>query len=159
MKSRLIISLLASGLLQALPAHANPAAETPAQSPATTPAEPTMVTAPSVQKIDQIVGSGNEVTVGNTVSVHYTGWLHDPFAKQEHGRMFDSSKGRAPLSFTLGAGRLIKGWEQGVVGMKVGGKRTLIIPPELGYGANGAGNGVIPPNAQLIFDIELLSAK
>lgn len=110
-------------------------------------------------KIDQKVGSGKEALPGNTVYVHYTGWLHDPFANKERGNKFDSSVGQQPFSFTIGSGRVIKGWEQGVAGMKVGGKRTLIIPPELGYGAAGAGNGMIPPNAYLIFDIELLEVR
>ncbi len=111
-----------------------------------------------VQKIDEKVGTGREAATGNTVYVNYTGWLHDPFAAKEHGIKFDSSQGRPPFTFTLGAGRVIKGWEQGVLGMKVGGKRTLIIPPDLAYGATGAG-GVIPPNAHLIFDIELIDVK
>ncbi|MFZ6679547.1 FKBP-type peptidyl-prolyl cis-trans isomerase [Undibacterium sp. Tian12W] len=110
-------------------------------------------------KIDEKVGSGKEALPGNTVFVHYTGWLHDPFASRERGNKFDSSVGQQAFSFTIGSGRVIKGWEQGVAGMKVGGKRTLIIPPELGYGAAGAGNGMIPPNAYLIFDIELLDVK
>ncbi|NVK35918.1 MAG: FKBP-type peptidyl-prolyl cis-trans isomerase [Rhodobacteraceae bacterium] len=97
-------------------------------------------------------GSGEEANVGETVTVHYTGWLMD-------GTKFDSSLDRGtPFSFTLGEGRVIKGWEQGVEGMQIGGKRELIIPPELGYGANGAGN-VIPPNATLRFEVELLQVK
>lgn len=111
-----------------------------------------------LRKIDEKVGTGKEATVGNTVYVHYTGWLHDPFAVKEHGAKFDSSQGNSPFSFTIGAGRVIKGWDQGVAGMKVGGKRTLIIPPELAYGAAGAG-GVIPPNSHLIFDIELIDVR
>ena len=97
-------------------------------------------------------GTGEEADVGKTVTVHYTGWLMD-------GTKFDSSLDRnQPFSFTLGERRVIPGWEQGVVGMKVGGKRELIIPPELGYGARGAGN-VIPPNATLKFEVELLAVK
>jgi len=101
-------------------------------------------------------GEGAEATAGKKVSVHYTGWLSDNGAK---GRKFDSSLDRGqPFQFTLGARQVIAGWDEGVVGMRVGGKRTLVIPPELGYGARGAG-GVIPPNATLIFDVELLGVQ
>jgi len=104
-------------------------------------------------KIEDItVGDGDEAVNGKTVQVHYTGWL-------TNGTKFDSSKDRGkPFEFPLGAGRVIKGWDQGVAGMKVGGKRILHIPPELGYGTRGAGN-VIPPNAQLKFEVELLGVK
>jgi FKBP-type peptidyl-prolyl cis-trans isomerase FkpA len=102
-----------------------------------------------LQYTDDVVGTGAEATTGKTAVVHYTGWLMD-------GTKFDSSVDRdQPFSFPLGAGQVIKGWDEGVVGMKVGGKRTLIIPPALGYGARGAGN-VIPPNATLKFDVQLL---
>ena len=109
-------------------------------------------------KTDTVVGKGKEAASGRTVEVHYTGWLHDEAAKNKRGKQFDSSVGRGPFSFPLGAGRVIKGWDEGVAGMKVGGKRTLVIPPELGYGSRGAG-GVIPPNATLVFDVELLDVK
>jgi len=114
--------------------------------------------AQGLTKTDTVVGKGTEAVAGKTVVVHYTGWLHDAAAKDKRGKQFDSSVGRGPFSFPLGAGRVIKGWDEGVAGMKVGGKRTLIIPPELGYGARGAG-GVIPPNATLVFDVELLEVK
>lgn len=105
---------------------------------------------------DVKVGTGAEAVSGKTVDVHYTGWLDEQGHK---GNKFDSSVDRGvPFSFPLGAGRVIKGWDEGVAGMKVGGKRTLMIPPDLGYGARGAG-GVIPPNASLIFDVELLEVK
>lgn len=98
---------------------------------------------------DTVVGNGDEASAGQTVSVHYTGWLED-------GSKFDSSKDRnAPFNFKLGAGMVIRGWDEGVQGMKVGGTRKLTIPSELGYGTRGAGN-VIPPNATLIFEVELL---
>lgn len=105
---------------------------------------------------DEVVGSGAQPKSGQQVSVHYTGWLDEKGAK---GKKFDSSRDRGtPFSFTLGAKQVISGWDIGVATMKVGGKRTLVIPPELGYGARGAG-GVIPPNATLIFDVELLGVK
>ncbi|MFZ6655056.1 FKBP-type peptidyl-prolyl cis-trans isomerase [Undibacterium sp. TJN19] len=154
MKNRFLMTL--TGTLLACAFLYTPASN--AQTPASAPAE-SMVTGPTVQKIDQVVGNGREAHTGNSVFVQYTGWLHDPFAKKEQGKLFDSSKGRPPFTFTLGAGRVIKGWDQGVEGMRVGGKRTLIIPAELAYGARGAGNGVIPPNATLIFEIELLEVR
>ena len=105
---------------------------------------------------DTKAGDGATAASGNKVSVHYTGWLYNNGAK---GAKFDSSVDRGqPFQFTLGAHQVIAGWDEGVVGMKVGGKRTLIIPPELGYGARGAG-GVIPPNATLMFDVELLGVQ
>ncbi len=114
---------------------------------------------PQLQKIDIKVGAGDEAEVGKTVSVHYTGWLYDENAPDKKGKKFDSSFDRQEtFSFMLGAGRVIKGWDQGVQGMKVGGQRTLIIPPSMAYGERGAGN-IIPPNATLIFDVELISLK
>jgi len=110
-----------------------------------------------LQKIDSLVGTGAEAHPGNEVSVHYTGWLFDESAPESKGKKFDSSVDRGqPFNFPLGGGRVIKGWDLGVSGMKVGGKRTLIIPAAMGYGARGAG-GVIPPNATLVFDVELLA--
>jgi FKBP-type peptidyl-prolyl cis-trans isomerase FkpA len=112
-----------------------------------------------LKKIDTVVGSGDEATVGKKVSVHYSGWLFDRKAENQRGKAFDSSIGRTPFGFEIGKGQVISGWEQGVSGMKVGGKRTLIIPSILAYGPNGAGNGLIPPLADLIFDIELLDVS
>ena len=107
-------------------------------------------------KTDVKLGEGDLAAAGKSVSVHYTGWLYDAAAPDQHGKKFDSSRDRnEPFDFPLGAGRVIKGWDQGVEGMKVGGQRTLVIPAHLGYGARGAG-GVIPPNATLVFDVELL---
>ena len=110
-------------------------------------------------KIDVKTGTGKEATPGKMVSVHYTGWLFDKSAADNKGKKFDSSRDRpGHFTFPLGAGRVIKGWDQGVQGMKVGGQRTLIIPPSMGYGARGAGN-VIPPNATLVFDVELMGVQ
>jgi FKBP-type peptidyl-prolyl cis-trans isomerase FkpA len=134
-----------------------PISQVSAQETATSAASTTPV-APSLQQIDVKIGTGKEAIAGSTVVVHYSGWLFDAKDTKLHGVAFDSSVGRGPFSFPLGAGRVIKGWDQGVAGMKVGGKRTLIIPAELGYGARGAG-GVIPPNATLVFDVELLDVK
>ena len=108
-----------------------------------------ITTSSGLQYIDLTVGAGATAQAGQTVTVHYSGWL-------ENGKKFDSSVDRGqPFSFPLGAGRVIKGWDEGVQGMKVGGKRKLIIPSNLGYGARGAG-GAIPPHATLIFEVELL---
>ena len=118
-----------------------------------------MSTANGLQIDDQVTGSGPEARAGQSVTVHYTGWLHDPAAPQGRGRKFDSSKDRGePFEFDLGSGNVIAGWDEGVQGMKVGGTRKLTIPPQLGYGARGAG-GVIPPNATLVFEVELLDVR
>lgn len=112
-----------------------------------------------LQMTDVKIGTGAEATAGKTVTVHYTGWLYDVNTAEHHGAKFDSSRDRnEPFPFALGAGQVIQGWDQGVAGMKVGGQRTLVIPPALGYGSRGAG-GVIPPNATLVFDVELLDVK
>ncbi|MBG0800372.1 FKBP-type peptidyl-prolyl cis-trans isomerase [Methylocystis sp. H4A] len=109
-----------------------------------------------LQYKDTKVGTGATPKIGQTAVVHYTGWLYN---NGEKGKKFDSSRDRGqPFEFPLGQGQVIKGWDEGVETMKVGGKRTLVIPPELGYGARGAG-GVIPPNAWLIFDVELVGVK
>jgi FKBP-type peptidyl-prolyl cis-trans isomerase len=112
-----------------------------------------------LQKTDVKQGSGTEATPGRAVVVHYTGWLYDTSKPDSRGAKFDSSRDRGvPFGFVLGAGRVIKGWDQGVAGMRTGGQRTLVIPPALAYGERGAG-GVIPPNATLIFDVELLDVQ
>ena len=111
-----------------------------------------VTTSSGLEYVDLVVGTGTQPAAGQTVSVHYTGWLTD-------GRKFDSSVDRGqPLVFPVGRGRVIKGWDEGVGSMKVGGKRKLTIPPHLGYGASGAG-GVIPPNATLVFEVELLGVQ
>jgi FKBP-type peptidyl-prolyl cis-trans isomerase FkpA len=121
---------------------------------------PTMTTEiTELQKIDTQVGTGREAEPGFNVTVHYTGWLFDAAAEDHKGKKFDSSLDRKqPFNFFLGGGQVIQGWDEGFAGMKIGGKRTLIIPSEMGYGARGAG-GAIPPNATLIFDVELLDVK
>ena len=118
-------------------------------------AQPKTITTDSGLKYtDHNVGTGDEAVKGAAVEVHYTGWLYKDGTR---GKKFDSSVDRGkPFSFSLGAGQVIRGWDEGVEGMKVGGKRELIIPAELGYGARGAGGGLIPPNATLDFEVELL---
>lgn len=149
--SRRLTRLLAAAALAAAPALF-------AQSPPSTPARPHFAVT-ELKTIDVKPGTGAEAVSGKPVLVHYTGWLHDPAAPEGKGRKFDSSRDRGvPFGFFLGAGRVIKGWDEGVAGMKVGGQRTLVIPPSLGYGERGAGN-VIPPNATLIFDVELVDVK
>jgi FKBP-type peptidyl-prolyl cis-trans isomerase FkpA len=129
------------------------------ESPATPPA-PQAAAPAALLVTDLVKGVGDEALPGMTVIVHYTGWLYDPLAKDHHGRQFDSSRKRGqPLSFPLGAGHVIGGWEQGIPGMKVGGTRRLVIPPELAYGDKGVGGGAIPPNATLVFEIELLAVE
>ena len=121
-----------------------------------------VITAPAQEplvKTDTVIGTGREATVGSTVYMHYTGWLYKPMAVKQHGRKFDSSFDRGqPLDFVLGTGRVIKGWDQGIVGMKVGGKRTLVIPSHLAYGSRAVGE-IIKPGSDLIFDVELVDVK
>jgi peptidylprolyl isomerase len=119
-------------------------------------AQPVMTTPSGLKIIDTLPGTGASPKTGQTCVMHYTGWLYENATK---GKKFDSSVDRnEPFAFKIGVGQVIPGWDEGVLTMKVGGKRTLIIPPELGYGARGAG-GVIPPNATLIFDVELIGIK
>jgi FKBP-type peptidyl-prolyl cis-trans isomerase FkpA len=138
------------------------ASKTPNPStPATSTKENTAMTntITELQKIDTQVGTGREAESGFNVTVHYTGWLYEAAAEGHKGKKFDSSLDRnQPFNFFLGGGQVIQGWDEGFAGMKIGGKRTLVIPSEMGYGARGAG-GAIPPNAALIFDVELLDVK
>jgi peptidylprolyl isomerase len=126
-----------------------------AAAPVATTAAAAQAAQPNQLKITDVkLGSGAVAKAGEQVTVHYTGWLYEHGAR---GKKFDSSVDRGtPFSFALGAGNVIPGWDKGVAGMKVGGKRTLIIPPDLGYGADGTPDGTIPPGATLIFDVELL---
>jgi peptidylprolyl isomerase len=133
----------------------------PIPTKATTPSKPTtpsmITTATGLKYVDTRVGTGVASVRGRTCLVHYTGWLNN--GRGGHGRKFDSSLDRRePLAFPVGVGRVIKGWDEGLMGMKVGGKRTLYIPSYLGYGPQGAG-GDIPPNADLIFDVELVGVQ
>jgi FKBP-type peptidyl-prolyl cis-trans isomerase FkpA len=118
-----------------------------------TPSPPT-TTAPYSQT-DLLVGTGADALTGSTVTVNYTGWLYDATKTDNKGLQFDSSIGRTPFQFTLGTGQVIRGWDQGIPGMKVGGRRRLVIPPSLAYGESRS--GPIPPNATLLFDVELVS--
>jgi FKBP-type peptidyl-prolyl cis-trans isomerase FkpA len=128
-------------------------------APAAPVAPKTPPARPAYTRTDLQVGTGREAQKGQGLSVHYTGWLYDPTQPEMKGRMFDSSRDRGPFNFQLGAGQVIPGWDQGFDGMKVGGRRRLIIPPSLGYGVDGAGGGIIPPNATLIFEMELLDVQ
>ena len=149
-----LIGAMIGALYAGQMALAQPASSSSSKSTSNLDAKPM-----TLQKIDSKQGTGVEAVAGKTVVVHYTGWLYDEAAPDHKGSKFDSSLDRkSPFSFPLGAGRVIRGWDQGVAGMKVGGTRTLVIPPDLGYGERGAG-GVIPPNATLIFDVELLDVK
>ena len=164
----LVASLLVACTARDEPAKpADGAAGAAASAPATTPAPEAAAAAPAstgtetmaLQKTDLSPGNGAEIASGQTALVHYTGWLYDAVAPENKGAKFDSSVDRnEPFEFPVGGGFVIKGWDEGVVGMKVGGKRRLVIPPELGYGSRGAG-GVIPPGATLVFDVELVEIR
>ena len=152
MLTSLVISLAIglSSILQAASGSAAPNQKVAAKS---TPDEKVISTPSGLKYVDQKVGTGEVARNGMKVRVHYTGWLKD-------GKKFDSSVDRGqPFEFTLGAHQVIRGWDEGVAGMKVGGKRKLIIPPQLAYGDRGAGGGLIPPNAELTFDVELLAVN
>jgi FKBP-type peptidyl-prolyl cis-trans isomerase FkpA len=163
----MLCALAASAAQAQTPAAAPEApAVAPAPAPVAAPAPVVVGSAtpgPAAEQltvIDNKIGTGKEATTGATVFMHYSGWLYRPLAKNMHGKLFDSSITRGePLDFVLGAGRVIKGWDQGIQGMKVGGKRTLIIPSELAYGSRPAAGSNIPPNSALIFDVELMDVK
>lgn len=118
---------------------------------------PTSPSATTVTKTDLRIGSGDEAAAGKTVTVNYSGWLFDKSKSDQKGLLFDTSLGRGSFAFTLGAGQVIAGWDEGLVGMKVGGLRRLVIPPALGYGVTR--NGPIPANATLVFEVELLAVE
>ena len=123
------------------------------------PPPPPGGTVEGLQRIEVATGDGTVAAAGDEVTVHYTGWLYDQDAPDHRGEQFDSSRTRGePFTFLLGAGRVIRGWDEGVAGMRVGGQRVLMIPPELGYGRKGAG-GAIPPQASLVFEVELLDVE
>ena len=137
------------------PAADSGTADAAASSSSSNTAAPPM----TLQSTDIKVGTGPAIKAGQTAVVHYTGWLYSESAPEKKGEKFDSSRDRGdPFNFPLGGGQVIQGWDEGVVGMQVGGQRRLVIPPQMGYGASGAG-GVIPPNATLVFDVELLKIK
>ena len=114
---------------------------------------------PAFSQTDLVVGTGSQVRVDERLTVHYTGWLYDPTKPDNKGPQFDSSVGGEPMNFKLGAGRVIPGWDRGFGDMRVGGKRRLVVPPDLAYGSDGTPGGPIPPNAPLVFELELLDAR
>jgi FKBP-type peptidyl-prolyl cis-trans isomerase FkpA len=138
------------------PAGTPPPAPPPASAAKSKPLAPEK---PAFTRTDLKVGGGREAVKGSRIQVHYSGWLYDPASTGMKGRMFDTSQERGPFDLVLGAGQVIPGWDQGIVGMKVGGRRRLIIPSDLAYGVDGAGNGIIPPNATLLFEVELLDVQ
>ncbi len=160
-RGRFVATLAFAGFAVAAPASGQSPGKPPADSQpiSSTTASKFGANVTELKIIDQKQGTGAEAVAGKTAIVHYTGWLYDPATPDGHGKKFDSSVDRGvPFGFLLGSGKVIKGWDEGVAGMKVGGKRTLVIPPQKGYGERGAG-GVIPPNATLLFDVELIDVK
>lgn len=152
MRSRFVLSLCLLLLAAACAREAPEAAKEPAQA-----ARPRLT---QLERIDLVKGTGEGISQGQTAVVHYTCWLYDASAPELKGRKFDSSRDSGqPFRFTLGQGGVIRGWEEGVQGMQVGGQRRLLIPSELGYGERGTPGGPIPPNAALVFDIELLAIE
>jgi len=158
-----VATLFAAALAQAQAPQAQPAQAAQPEAPAAPLVVGSATPGPAAEQLiitDTKIGTGTEATTGATVYMHYSGWLYRPLAKNMHGKLFDSSIQRGePLDFVLGAGRVIKGWDQGIIGMKVGGKRTLIIPSELAYGSRPSAGSGIPANSALIFDVELVNVK
>ncbi len=150
MKRILFASFVTLGLLTS---GCGGGSDSAASTPAPVSSGPT-----TLQSTDTVVGASTAAVAGMTVTVHYTGWLYDASAPNFRGTQFDSSVGKAPFSFKLGAGQVIQGWDLGVAGMKVGGSRTLIIPSSMAYGSAGV-RGVIPANAALVFNVDLLAVQ
>jgi FKBP-type peptidyl-prolyl cis-trans isomerase FkpA len=151
-------ALISAPLAMSADASASASAEASAPVANTVGVNGMITTASGLQYRELKVGTGTAAQLGNAVSVHYTGWLQN--ADGSRGSKFDSSRDRGqPFEFPLGAGHVIKGWDEGVQGMQIGGQRRLVIPSALGYGARGAGGGLIPPNATLIFEVELLKVQ
>lgn len=143
------IAVLAAGCGRDAPVETKPATTAQTLPPVT-----------ELQKTDFVQGAGEGISSGQTAVVHYTGWLYEPSAAEQKGEKFDSSRDKgAPFRFTIGAGNVIKGWDEGVQGMQIGDQRRLVIPANLGYGERGAGRGKIPPNAPLLFEVELLAIE
>ncbi len=153
MKTKMIVGLICFVVLSSAALKAEESTNKPASTPSTNATPRKAENVMELKSEDLKVGTGAVAEAGKSVTVHYTGWL-------TNGTKFDSSKDHGqPFTFPLGGGRVIKGWDQGVAGLKVGGVRKLTIPPSLGYGANGAGGGLIPPNATLVFEVELLGVN
>ena len=167
MQARLFVIASIALSIVACSKSEKPEAAAPAETSAPgTAAEPSAAAPPDtgspampLQQTDLAPGAGAEIKAGQTALVHYTGWLFEAAAAENKGKQFDSSVGGEPFEFQLGAGHVIPGWDQGVGGMKPGGKRRLVIPPDMAYGARGAGNGLIPPGATLVFDVELVEIR
>ena len=154
----LCLAVLALASFTACKPASPPASEQAAPASASEPAAPAAAPITELQKTDLAVGTGDAIVAGKEAVVHYTGWLYDPQASEQKGSKFDSSRDRGqPFSFTVGAGSVIRGWDEGVAGMQVGGQRRLIIPPDMAYGDRAT--GTIPPGSTLLFDVELLAIK
>jgi len=161
-RAKLMFAMLAL-VLSPAPAWSGDTAAEPAASAGTSPVVPPVPVAdagPQLLVEDLRAGVGELARSGTQLIVHYTGWLYEPKALGYRGKKFDSSRDRGqPFTFRLGEGRVIKGWEAGILGMQVGGLRRLVIPPEMAYGSRNIGNGLIPPNSTLVFEVELLGVE